>query len=65
MFRAFCASDVLRKGGERMKPYTMTFEETFMSIRQGDIGVIAAFAIECLIMASPILIGLGAWLASR
>lgn len=42
----------------------MTFGETFRAIRDGDIGVIAAFTIECLIMASPIIILYGAWIYS-
>lgn len=43
---------------------TMTFGETFRAIRDGDIGVIIAFSIECLIMASPLIIVYGAWVCS-
>lgn len=46
-----------------MKTDTMTFGETFAAIRQGDVGCIKAFALECAIMASPFVIIIGAWLA--
>lgn len=41
----------------------MTFGETWMAIKGGDIGVICAFALECAIMLSPLLIVVGAWYA--
>ena len=43
---------------------TMTFGETFRAIRDGDIDIIIAFSIECLIMASPVIILYGAWVYS-
>lgn len=48
-----------------MKDRPMTWEETFMAIRQGDIGTIIAFTLECLIMLSPILIAFGVWFATK
>lgn len=40
---------------------TMTWDETFAAIRGGDIGCIIAFSIECLIMASPVVLVVGAY----
>jgi hypothetical protein len=40
---------------------TMTFGETFRAIRGGDVGCTIAFAIECLIMASPLAIVVAAY----
>lgn len=39
----------------------MTFDDTFRAIRQGDLGVIIAFTLECLIMASGPALLIGAW----
>ena len=43
----------------------MTFYETFRAIRQGDWRVTAAFAFECLIMASGPALLIGAWYFGR
>lgn len=45
-----------------MPDSVMTFGETFAAIRQGDVGVIVAFGLECLIMAVPfVLVGMAIW----
>lgn len=39
---------------------TMTWYETWLAIKQGDVGVILATAIEISVMTSPIIILVGA-----
>jgi hypothetical protein len=46
-----------------MQSEMLTFEEVFRAIRGGDVDCIIAFSLECAIMASPVLILFGAWLA--
>ena len=42
-----------------MRYREMSFEDTFRAIRMGEIRIAFAFAVECLIMASPfILLGI-------
>lgn len=43
----------------------MTFDETFRAIRGGDLRILAALAIECAIMLSPVALFVGAYLAGK